>query len=84
MDYDYTEGVCLTAKQHQLELIKQLRYTINVQSDQELSTYGFILEEYGRIIEKLEQEYEGGELLTITYYEGMNVFEIEEGMKSNE
>lgn len=84
MDYDYTEGVCLTTKQHQLELVKQLRYTINVQTDQELSTYGFILEEYGRIIEKLEQEYEGGELLTITYYEGMNVFEIVEGMQTNE
>ena len=31
-------------------------------------------------MQKLADDYEGGELLTINYFEGMNAFMIKEGM----
>ena len=79
MNYDYLEGVCLTAEAHRLELAKQLKYNLANLTPEEIANQDYIIEEYGRIMQKLADEYEGGELLTINYFEGMNAFMIEEG-----
>ena len=80
MNYDYTEGVCLTAEGHRIELAKQLKYNLSTLTPEEIAEQDYIIEEYGRIMQKLANEYEGGELLTINYFEGMNAFMIKEGM----
>ena len=79
-DYDYNDSVCLTAEEHIKELTKQLKYNVATLSIEELGESGFIIEEYGRILQKLAEDYQGGELLTINYFEGMNAFIIKEGM----
>lgn len=80
MHYDYTEPVTLTAAGHLKELTEQLKYTINNITTEELQESGCIIEEYGRVMDKLANEYPKALILTIQYFDGMNVFEIKEGM----
>lgn len=80
MNYDYTEGVCLTAEGHRIELAKQLKYNTSTLTPEEIAEQAYIIEEYDRILHKLASDYNGGELLTINYIEGMNAFMIKEGM----
>lgn len=40
---DYTEGVCLTAEGHRIELAKQLKYTLSVLTPEEIAENDYIM-----------------------------------------
>ena len=72
---NYEEPQKASVKQHKLELAKQLRYDMETLTPEEIAERGHIIEEYGRILEEL-YDMEDDKIITIYYFESMNVFEI--------
>lgn len=75
MDYAYEDGVKATVKQHVKNLHEVLRETINC-TDEEFAERGYIIEEVGRFIDKLYEEYEEDDVIEVFYHDGLNVFEV--------
>lgn len=75
MDYAYEDGVKATVKQHVKNLHEVLGETINC-TDEEFAERGYIIEEVGRFIDKLYEEYEEDDVIEVFYHDGLNVFEV--------
>lgn len=71
---DYNEPQKATIRQHKLELIDQLKYDLNTLTAEEAAERGFIIEEYGRILDQLADRDET-ETITLMYSDGLNYFE---------
>lgn len=72
---DYNELQTATAAEHLAAIIDDLKYDILNLTTEELAERGYIIEEYGRIIEELSNR-KADEVLTIYYHDGLNYFEI--------
>lgn len=75
MDAVYEDGVEATVEQHIKNLHDGLRETINC-NDEEFAERGYIIEEIGRFIDKLYEEYETDEVIEVFYHDGLNVFGV--------
>lgn len=75
MDYAYEDGVKATVKQHIKNLHGVLQETVNC-NDDEFAERGYIIEEVGRFIDKLYEDYDYDDTIEVFYHDGLNVFEV--------
>lgn len=73
--YDYEEGVKAKVIQHKANLCDMLRETLNC-SDEELVERGYLVEEIGRFLDKLYEDYQDDDTIKVMYSDGLNYFEI--------
>lgn len=72
---NYAELQTATVAKHLAAIINDLKYDILTATAEELAERGYIIEEYGRIIEELSNR-KADQVLTIYYHDGLNYFEI--------
>lgn len=75
MDEAYEDGVKATVKQHISNLHDVLREMVNC-NDEEFAEHGYIIEEVGRFIDKLYEEYNDDDEIEVFYHDGLNCFGV--------
>lgn len=75
MDYVYEDGVKATVEQHIKNLHEVLQEIANC-NDDEFAERGYIIEEVGRFIDKLYEDYDYNDTIEVFYHDGLNVFGI--------
>lgn len=73
--YDYEEGVRATVFEHKKNLCEILRNTLNC-SNEELVERGYLVEELGRFLDKLYEDYQDDDTIKVVYGDGLNYFEV--------
>lgn len=75
MDYTYEDGVKATVKEHIKNLHEILQEVIKC-NDEEFAERGYLVEEVGRFVDKLYEEYEEDNTITVFYHDGLNAFNV--------
>lgn len=73
--FDYEDGVKATVAEHKRNICQQLR-GVMMCSDWELAERGYLIEELGRFLDKLYEDYRDGDVIEVVYSDGLNYFEI--------
>lgn len=73
---DYTSGETMTTKEHMTELASELAYFLKTASDAELVEWRENLLNTAECIEQIGKEYKADRQLTLTFYDGLDVWDV--------
>lgn len=75
MYYEYEEGVKATVREHKDNICELIREAVEC-NNCELTERGYIIEELGRFLDKLCEDYNNGDVIKVMYSDGLNYFEV--------